>query len=133
MKTLLVLMLTAGQSPQQFDLNCTQPPPSRYASFAEPANLRIRVDLAANRWCQADCKVLRNIAEVQPGMIFFERESLEEKAHGLGTYRSVDRTNGEYLFSSRFRTIGSRIHLVTEAAVCSLESFSGFPEVETKF
>lgn len=132
MKSLFLFAILAAETPQQFDLDCSQPPPTQYASFAAPANVRFRVDLAAKRWCYADCRMIRPIADVQPSVIYFENETAEEKAHGLGTHRSVDRITGEYLFSSRFRILG-RIHLVSEAAVCKPEPFSGFPAPTTQF
>ena len=120
---------TASPAPaQRFDLDCSGPVP-RADAIWEQARAHFRIDLGAMRWCYADCKVINQIAEVQPATIWFEKSSDAEDAAGVIHFRAVNRETGEYTYAKQSRLYGS----ISQKAMCEKRPFSGFPVIQTKF
>lgn len=136
MKLLLLLALVSA-SPQQFDLVCSGQSRYSFSDAFKPDNFRLRVNLATKQWCQdvppgssvPSCVVLHPIADVQPGVIVFERESPIEKGMGITRAHLVSRTSGEYMHYERDPETG----IIDVHAHCDPAPFSGFPNVQTKF
>lgn len=89
---------------------------------------RLRVDLDAMKWCMGDCKIIRDIAAVQPSLLWLEKPSEYEIASEIVHFRVVDRESGEYKYinETRFGRTAAKGH-------CDRADFSGFPKVKTKF
>lgn len=130
MKIVLVALLAAAATPQQFDLTCTgQGGTDGTSSIAwAPTEVHFRIDLATRRWCEADCKIIREIAEVQPASIWLEKQSPYEKAREIVHFRAINRETGQYT-----RIEESRYGSTAERGRCQPAPFSGFPEIRTKF
>lgn len=136
MKILALMLLAASQQPQQFDLVCTGEVKRDLLAPGSPYNVVLRVDLAAGKWCEDGCGVIHDIAEVQPSIIYFEKESAEDRLLRNQRSHFVNRGTGGYV-----RHVSERI----EAGIASFRSerftqgecspapFSGFPELKTKF
>jgi hypothetical protein len=85
MKLLVLAALAAAtSSPQQFDLVCSGPVPAGEDTTLWGApSTHLRVDLATMQWCEdppqgvvaTPCAVLHQIAEVQPGVIWFDKST----------------------------------------------------------
>lgn len=141
--TLVTAVALAGAaSPQQFDLICTGAAADTRNGAFEASDVHLRVDLAAGKWCEdppanysgpiRPCQVLHDIADVQPGMIWFEKETDEEQARSIAHSRSVDRVTGEYAYFHDLRIL-DRIDHIAIVSKCEPAPFSGFPKVKTKF
>jgi hypothetical protein len=130
MKTaLLILAAAAASAPsQQFDLICTGTPGNDGALVYAGADLRLRVDLAAGKWCEDDCRVINPIVEQQPAMLWLEKASEIEQRREQVHVRAVNRETGQYL-----RIQESRFGQISERGQCQRAPFSGFPKIETKF
>lgn len=131
MKLLLLLAAiaaTPAASPQRFDLICSGSASAAEEAF-EPADVHIRVDLDAKRWCMGDCVVIGTITDVQPGAIWFEKENDSDHARGLQNWRAVNRQTGAYHYVKESRLVG----LIAVRSQCERAPFSGFPLIKTKF
>lgn len=130
MKAMFLGLLAAAAHPQQFELQCTGAggiSDSTTLNWAA-TNEHLRIDLGSGKWCDSDCSVIHDIAEVQPGRIWLEKQSDYEKAHEIVHFRSVDRVSGEYT-----RIEEGRASTLQEKGQCTLLPFRGFPPVATKF
>jgi hypothetical protein len=138
----LLLLAAAAASPQQFDLVCTGAGADTKGGAFEAKDEHLRVDLQAMKWCEdppagyvgdiVPCAVLHPIAEVQPGMIWFEKENDDEKVRGRMHNLSVDRQTGEYMYLYDMPIL-DRISRIAVVSLCEPAPFSGFPELKTKF
>lgn len=124
-----LLMLAADGLPHQFDLHCRGGIRHAWLDPYRPYDETLRVDLDRRLWCQGDCKLLRPIADVQPSLIVFSRESETEKALRQSNSMLVSREDGRLL---ALVDRGGRA-ITNIDARCEAAPFSGFPEVKTRF
>jgi hypothetical protein len=129
MKALLLALAAAAPQPQHFDLVCTGTPQADGALVWEGVDLKLRIDLDARKWCEGDCKVINDVADVQPAVLWLEKESTIEEARGLVHFRIVDRETGEYTRVRESREFAR----IAQKASCNRAPFSGFPKLESKF
>jgi hypothetical protein len=133
MKALIALALVAAApASPKFDLVCTASVNAEAPDAFTPADLHLRVDLTAKKWCLGECKAIHDIAEVQPGQIWFEKESEAEQEQRLMHWSSVDRETGDYKSVHQFFILNNR-ETVALSSHCERAPFSGFPAVTTKF
>lgn len=92
-----------------------------------------RVDLDRKKWCEGDCGVIRDIADVQPTVIEFKPRKDVDTAIEHEFYEwSLDRTTGrESLLWTTGR--GANIMIMKWEGTCAKQPFSGFPAFTTKF
>lgn len=143
MKALLLILAAASATtskPAQFDLVCSDGR-IRFDLLDEykPWPMHLRIDLAAMKWCEdpppsmshiTPCAVLHPVARAEPGVIFLDEATPEEKALGITRSQSINRQTGSYSYYSS----DPRRHSVIDAkATCEPAPFSGFPKIETKF
>jgi hypothetical protein len=138
MKLLVLAALAAAtSSPQQFDLVCSGPVPAGEDTTLWGApSTHLRVDLATMQWCEdppqgvvaTPCAVLHQIAEVQPGVIWFDKSTDAEDALHQMHYRVVDRETGKYTFVEQ-----NRFGRTAKMGTCRPAQFTGFPQIKTKF
>jgi hypothetical protein len=121
-KALLLALLVAGSSPQQFDLICTGT--ATDANYrTDPITRRYRVDLAATRWCVAECTV-RPISEVNNTQIVFDESKAAYRGDPSERLDYVDRTTGKWsFFTSYWQGEGT----------CEPAPFSGFGSERRRF
>jgi hypothetical protein len=133
---LAAALATAPAPANQFNLECkgTLSSESFYAGKkAEPYAYTYRIDLSAKKYCDGECKVLRDVADVQPTVIVLEPDqdisSSTEKKFSSG---SIDRETGRH---SVLVTSGRRedILILRWEGQCERQPFSGFPSFPTKF
>jgi hypothetical protein len=133
---LVLLALAAATSPQQFDLVCTGDTKADFLATPSPYRVTLHVDLTARKWCEDKCGTIRDIAEVQPSLIYFEKASAEDKLLHNERNHFVNRESGGYIDyvnerieagSASFRSM----HFTQ--GTCKAAPFSGFPEIKTKF
>lgn len=119
MKVMLITLALAGQPAQQFDLLCS----GEAKGINRSVSKHYRVDLAAKTWCAGDECATRDIAEVLPDLIWFQRERPKYPGD-QSLLQYVDRTTGKWVL-----VMGPLV----EEGTCAPAPFSGFPKVETKF
>lgn len=125
-----IALTGAAEPPQKFDLVCNGAAVVDDSNGAfERSDVHLRIDLAAGKWCDGECKVIRDVAEVQPAAIWFVKETAEEAARGLSNWRAVSRETGIYHHVKDIQHVG-KMALISK---CEPAPFSGFPKIETKF
>src|SRR4051812_1137390 len=80
--------LGAAPASNKFDLECTDTVQTAGNRVA-PYMAHYRIDLAAKKWCEAECRTLKSLASVQTSYITLEGEPNSEFWH------SIDREKGE--------------------------------------
>ena len=137
MKALVALALIAAAPPQQkFDLVCTGETKRDLTALGSPYNVTLHVDLEARKWCEGECSKIYDIAEVQPSIIYFEKESSEDKLLHNQRAHFVNRQNGGYIRHISERVEAGIASFRSERftqGVCEKAPFSGFAKVTTKF
>jgi hypothetical protein len=128
---LLLFVAAPAGAADQFDLVCQGRWRFNVTDPYEPRNFRMRVDLQAKRFCEEDCRATREIAEVQPNVITFERATDQPKALGTTFFFQVDRTNGKLTYFKSARL--PERSWIEQDAICEPAPFSGFPELPKKF
>lgn len=129
MKSLLILLAMATQSPQQFDLICS----GRHTIVGvagkkeTPYSMHMRVDLRRRIWCEADCRERINIFAIQPTRIVFEDTVDVNGDHLMHTRHIVDRETGHQVMTADGAAYISYI------GDCERRPFTGFPSFDTKF
>lgn len=90
-----------------------------------------RVDLDNGYWCSDDCRIVKHIAEVHPGFIFFEHGPLAPALDGEVDHW-VNRETGEY---SMLATSGrrERILIIQRRGQCQVAPFTGMTLPTTRF
>lgn len=127
---LFALISTPAAAADQFDLVCKGEWRFGPTDPYEPHDFRLRVDLAAKKYCELDCKVLKPIEDVQPQRIVFRTATEIERASDTLVYHYVDRTNGNF---RQFLSSQHPYHWQDLKGTCEPATFSGFGEEKAKF
>jgi hypothetical protein len=92
-----------------------------------------RIDLDAEKWCEADCKTIHKIAAVQPAQITLTDSHDKDPVLGESKMKAfINRETG------RHTVIANSVYLKRPMTMgwdgqCERLPFSGFPKFETKF
>lgn len=117
---LVALALTGATTPQQFDLVCT----GTVTSVGQPTTRRYHVDLQARKWCAGvDQCAVRDIAEIDPDVIWFERHQPTYRGDMKITHY-VERTTGKWVWI---------LDAMDTEGTCEPAPFTGFPTAPTRF
>jgi hypothetical protein len=129
----LLVIGTAAHAQDQFDLSCEG---TRSMNDMEVARIEdhFRIDLAALRYCGADCRELRQINRVSDGRIDLEVLAVGNGASAMEASGAAyfDRAASRYHNDMVIRYTMSRgsprrtMHVVEDLA-CTVGPFSGFP------
>lgn len=128
----------AAAQATQFNLLCSGTLTSSSvlnAERVEPYSSLYRIDLATQKWCEAECKALHDISSIQPAQLTLEErktDTLSEKSLFLNM---IDRETGAHkvlVTSSTPRDRLSARSLHWEGT-CEPAPFTGFPTLTTKF
>jgi hypothetical protein len=99
----------------------------------EPYSVTYRVDLAAKKWCDGECRAIREIADIQPASLQLEEpRDINTPTQKEFFSSSIDRETGRH---SMVSTSGHRegILILKWEGHCEKADFTGFPEFQTKF
>jgi len=138
----LVAAATIAAQPQhteeQFNLVCSGTMHSYFEQTGsvkdEPYTYTYRIDLKSGKWCEADCRVVNPIAEVQPTFLRLRPDRNEDAPTHREKWTSlIDRTNGTeiVMVEGWDNLLGNST--MTWKGTCERQPFTGFPEVKTKF
>ena len=132
MRLMVMLLLGAGTpafAADQFDLACHGTRISTRGAPAEPYAFRVRIDLAARKWCTDACERLADISEVKPDRIVLTDDLIYNTSSDFSNAVSVDRTSYDFhQLSSQDRPIYK--YLKVDAA-CTLQPFGGLPAAKS--
>jgi hypothetical protein len=133
----LAMPAMAAAPAVQFNLNCsgTFSARSLYVDKTEPYSSVYRIDLAAGKWCEADCKALHDIASVQPTQITLTEKKVDTPSEKSQLSNVIDRETGEHRILSLYSSPRDRrmISTLNWKGSCEPAPFSGFPSFDTKF
>lgn len=138
MKLIAIIGLVAAaasQSDQQFDLVCsgTISEESFYGNKSDPYTYSYRIDLAAKKFCESDCKTIRNIHDVQPGALYLDPPEDTDTVTKKRLFRGhINRETGKQTMLSTSGR-GMNILILEWKGDCVRRPFSGFPNLQTKF
>lgn len=99
----------------------------------EPYRYEYRIDLAQRKYCDGECRALRDIAEIQPTVIILEpNRDINTVTERQFHMESINRETGRH---SILHTSGRReqIMIMSWAGQCERAPFSGFPTFQTRF
>lgn len=118
-----------------FNLICTGTLTSKSVDqeAATPYSIEYRVSLDDGLWCDGDCKVIKQIYEVQPTQLTL----MDFRGFGpLGnqwTSVRVNRETGKHNAVESFNQGTPSVSLSKWDGTCERKEFSGFPDFKTKF
>lgn len=126
---LFALVLLCAATPafaaDQFDLACQGTKISKRDGAPAPYTTRVRLDLAAKRWCTDACQRVMSIDDVQPDKIVIKDDSTLNTREESTIEVNYDRTTHAYhrlYIQERPDTIYEK-----EAATCTEQPFTPFP------
>ena len=115
-------------APDQFDLACTgkiNKRPSGEAGTFVPASWQLKVDLVSRTFCQDDCSVVEEIAQIMPEKIILLRKSGTDSG-GVFDFSEISRSDGSYRRSTAVINVRSGPS-ADYLGNCALKEFTGFP------
>jgi hypothetical protein len=118
----------AAAATEQFDLVCNgKTRESSIGRWKAAPETRYRIDLAANRWCQGDCKQPEKIYEVSETKLTLKWIKEDTPRSRALIFIKIDRSTGawENYWSSSFFS--------ETAGQCEVAPFTEFPVTPTKF
>lgn len=118
-----------------FNLICTGTLTSKSVNdqAVKPYSIEYRVNLDEGLWCDGECKVIKQIFEVQPTQLTLM------DYRGLGplgrqwTNVTVNRETGKHAAIESFEQGTPYVSLSKWDGTCERKAFSGFPDFKTKF
>lgn len=123
--TVAATMLLA-QPAQQFDLTCQGAMESGSGlteTKSEPMDVRIRVDLTRNVWCEDTCASPLPFVSVNAGeLVMFDNTN----GTGMGRRTVVNRTTGTYTSNITLRSSGTNLFVRTTAQ-CQRGDYTPIP------
>lgn len=130
-------LLLAAAVAQTFNLSCTGTRTTTDISGTrtEPYSDEYRVDLGKAQWCEAECKGLFPIANIQQTSIELQHKEVDSDSETSLLSNIVDRETGRQHILATFKNPHSRLEtmILDWAGQCEAKPFTGFPAFETKF
>ena len=131
------LLMLAAAVAQAFNLSCTgtQTSDSAYAGHKVEAYTSIyRINLTSKKWCEEDCKFLRDFAGIDQTRLTLTDKPNTVSSIGSDSFLNyIDRETGEnhIFYTARIRAIGPESS--EWKGQCVKQPFTGFPTFNTKF
>jgi hypothetical protein len=140
MLALAAIAVPASASAQanQFNLVCSGTMTSTSvigADRVEPYSSTYRIDLAAQKWCEGDCKALHDISSVQPTQLTLEERKVDTLFERSLLVNFIDRETGAHIITSTSSSPRDRLSTLNLRwdGRCEASAFSGFPNHPVKF
>ncbi|HWJ68443.1 MAG TPA: hypothetical protein VNS79_00100 [Sphingobium sp.] len=128
MRLFIIFMLLSSapaMAADQYDLACQGTRISPRDAAAEAYSTRLRIDLAAQKWCQDDCKRVVAINDISADTLVLADDITYNSRTDLSNKMTVDRKSGAFeQLSSQDRP--SPMYLKVEAT-CTEQPFTPFP------
>ncbi|HEX2813626.1 MAG TPA: hypothetical protein VHO04_13185 [Sphingopyxis sp.] len=121
----------------RFDLRCegTLNTESYGSKQEEPYQTVYRIDLEQKKWCESECKALKDFNRIDATQLLFEYEDVDTSTVKSFLLNRVDRETGAHMITatSKRNNRADSILLLKWVGQCERTEFSGFPKFETKF
>ena len=124
----LPLLLLAGApafAADQFDLACQGTKWTKRGTAGDAYSFRARVDLAARKWCEGECKAVQNIVSSSDDKITFTDEGTLNTRMENSREVTLDRKKGAFIHN--FMQVRPEEQILYIAATCKTEAFTPFP------
>lgn len=117
-----------------FNLNCagTLETISSLGKASRPYASVYRIDLAANKWCESDCKTQFNIAAVSPAQITLEKKTIDTPRQHETLNNFINRETGDHFVFAK-SGVGASALVMNWKGKCTRSDFTGFPKITTQF
>lgn len=122
---LLLLASSPAVAADQFDLACQGQRWTQRGGTASPYSFRLRVDLAAKKWCEGECKAVQTIVSADDDKLVFTDDSTNNTRMDMIRQVTLDRkTNAFVHHFSQYRPDDQLLYI---QATCKPEAFTPFP------
>ncbi len=128
-------MLAAAAVATSFNLVCTGSHTSLVSPEPETSQayqVTYRIDLAAMRYCEGECRTISNLGQIQPTYIELWRTDSDTPSGKSRSWNMVNRQTGAHDRTSVYES-RSRSSIEGWHGTCQRQPFSGFPSPITKF
>lgn len=99
---------------------------------ARPYRTAYRIDLASGKYCEGDCRLVRDIAEVQPTRITLDERGNVAPGSSDYSINVIERDSGAQTILTASGRRGAMLY-VKSTGRCESQPFTGFPDIPTKF
>lgn len=121
----LLLLASPAVAADQFDLACQGTKWTKRGAAGEAYSFRARVDVAAKKWCEGDCKTVQNLVSATDDKIVFTDEGTLNTRMEAAREVTLDRKKGAFIHN--FAQIRPDEQILYIAATCKTEGFTPFP------
>ncbi|MBO9576116.1 MAG: hypothetical protein J7494_10295 [Sphingobium sp.] len=122
---LLMLASTPALAADQFDLACQGYKWTKLGGSGEAYNFRVRVDLAAKKWCDGECKAAQSIVSVADDKLVLLDEGTLNSRMEVAREATFDRKAGNYHY--KFLQSRPADDYLEYQGKCTTEAFTPFP------
>ncbi len=128
MRWAVPLLLFAGSpaiAADQFDLNCQGWKWTKQGGAAQEYDFRVRIDLAAQKWCDGECKAAQPIQSVAGDKLTLLDDGTLNSRMEVAREATFDRKTNSY----HYRLLQTRPtdEYLEYNATCKTEAFTPFP------
>jgi hypothetical protein len=128
--------LAVAGSTDQFNLDCKGAlrtlSPATLTDKTEPYTSTYRLDLAAKKWCEGECRAQHDIDKVTPVAIVLELKDTDTPREHEIIHNVISRESGEHHVMIDSGTGSMKIGMFWTGQ-CEKAPFTGFPAPQTKF
>jgi hypothetical protein len=102
---------------------------------AEPYSYTYRIDLGKKQYCDEECRYVRTLAEIQPGVLTLNKEDKVTAGEEYHASDQIDRVTGKHSKLVRAQVPGRSETGIIKSwqGTCERKPFSGFSPPPTKF
>ena len=121
----LLLAASPAVAADQFDLACKGYKWTKLGGAGEDYVFRVRVDLAANKWCDNDCKSVQALVSATPDKLVLTDEGTLNSRMEVSREATFDRKSNDF----HYKLLQSRPteDYLEYQGKCTSETFTPFP------
>lgn len=122
---LLLIAASPAVAADQFDLACKGYKWTKLGGSGEDYSFRVRIDLAAKKWCDGDCKAAQPITSVGDQEVVLTDDGTLNSRMEVAREATFDRKKNSFHYKMR-QTRPTDQYLEYQAD-CKIEPFTPFP------
>lgn len=94
-----------------------------------------RLNLDEKKWCEGECKARQDIASIQPAELRLQDEHKDTPSERSMLLNAINRETGAQAITATYANPHDRRSTITMKweGTCAKATFTGFPDVATKF
>jgi hypothetical protein len=121
----LLLAASPAMAADQFDLACKGYKWTQLGGTGQDYSFRVRLDLAAKKWCDGDCKTVSPIVSVAADRLVLLDEGTLNSRMEVAREATFDRKANSYHY--KYLQTRPTDDYLEYQATCSTEAFTPFP------